>query len=261
MKIIEAYWEKRNLGLLSKEIVVELGDTVAEVGKVLKEVYGEYIVVSLPSGRKDLYDLMTAYSYSFVESTIHLEMNICAYHLKEDQKEIASHLTYTLNDINVRERIEQEIRKGMYNTDRISIDNRFSQKDTTNHYLGFLNDELSRGATIMEFKYNGLPIGYSCLRRTSDMKWHQSLVGMYEIYRGKGLGFSFSYLQAKELAQRQVSILSTVVSSNNIASLHVHTKNGFVPINIRYVFVKHLREEDRINGAKDFNCDSLLSIC
>lgn len=261
MKIIEAHWEKRNLGLLSKEIVVELGDTVAEVDKALTEVRGEYIVVSLPSCRKDLYDLMTDYSYSFVESTIHLEMDIRAYHLGEHQKEIASHLTYTLNSVNARERVEQEIRKGMYTTDRISIDNRFSPKDTINHYLGFLNDELARGATIMEFQYNGLPVGYSCLKKISDIKWHQSLVGMYEICRGKGLGFSFSYLQAKELAQKHVSVLSTVVSSNNVASLHVHTKNGFVPTNIRYLFVKHFREEAKIDEAKDFNCDSVLPIC
>lgn len=248
MKIIDAYWEKRNLNLTSKEIHVELNDSREDVIAALESIYGEYIVVSLPIGRKDLYDLMVTYQYSFVEAAFQLEMNVGQFQLDSRYRDIAMHLSCLANSKNARERVEQEIQIGMYTTDRVSIDPFFQKNDTINRYIGFLSDELARGAEIWEFMYDTIPIGYTCTRKVNETTYHQSLVGMYQQSRGKGLGFAFAYLQAKELMARGVSILSTVVSSNNMASMHVHTKNGFVPVGTKYIFVKHTNIEERLGG-------------
>lgn len=239
MKIIDAYWEKRNLGLNSIEVHVDIGDTSESLDAALKSIKGDYIVVSLPVDRKDLYDLMLANGYTFIEAKVSLELDLIGFQFDRYNEDIKNELSCWINENGVKERVEREIKMGMYTSDRISLDPYFGKKDTMNRYMGFLSDELSKNAEILEFKYNNIPIGYSCIRKVDETTYYQSLVGMYALFRGKGLGFSFVYLQAKELLMRGVHKLITIVSSNNVASFRVHIENGFVPTKVEYIFVKH----------------------
>jgi len=60
MKITDAYWEKRNLGITCTEIIIENGDQLShleEINDVLECV--EYVVVKVPVARFEMNNYLT----------------------------------------------------------------------------------------------------------------------------------------------------------------------------------------------------------
>ena len=49
MKVIDAVWEKENLGVETKEVVIDHGDCKRNALKFLETVSAEYVVVKIPS--------------------------------------------------------------------------------------------------------------------------------------------------------------------------------------------------------------------
>ena len=76
MKIVNAFWEKRNLGVDSIEMEVENDDTYENVEKALKEVKGQYLALKVPSSRTDITWLVAKYGYVYVEDMMFLEHNL-----------------------------------------------------------------------------------------------------------------------------------------------------------------------------------------
>ena len=66
MKIIDAVWEKRNLGVETVEFVVENSDTEIVMGEIL-EAEKQYNVVKLPTNKPELMKLLQENGYRFVE--------------------------------------------------------------------------------------------------------------------------------------------------------------------------------------------------
>ena len=56
MKIIDAYWEKRNLGVSTKEVLVEEQDSAIDIKKALSAIEhdAEYLVFKVPIARFDI---------------------------------------------------------------------------------------------------------------------------------------------------------------------------------------------------------------
>lgn len=70
MKVINAYWEKRNLGVETKELICENADTIDEVKAKIKEVVAEYVVVKIPSERMDLSRHIQKMGFCYIEDLI-----------------------------------------------------------------------------------------------------------------------------------------------------------------------------------------------
>jgi len=239
VKIIQAKWEKRNLGINCLQIHVKNTDSAEQLSSVLKKYSEQYMVVKLPILRMDLYDLLLREQYCFIETMFHLENNITEYCIDMRKEHSANQMSYTLNSCDSEKRIRSEIENGMFNTDRISIDGYFNAKQTAKRYMGMIYDETLKGAELMEFFFQNEAFGFSCLRQITKECYYQSLVGLYPKYHNKGLGFAIAYLPIMELRRRGALKLTTGVSSNNFASLYTHLHNAFLPTNIEYVFVKH----------------------
>ena len=73
MKIVDAAWEKRNLLLETKEIIVQEGDTTEELEEALRNSNEEYVVVKLPLTEIEKKFLLTDYGYTHVELMADLE--------------------------------------------------------------------------------------------------------------------------------------------------------------------------------------------
>ena len=70
MKIIDTFWEKENLGVTSKEFVVDLNDSVNAVRTELATLNDQYIVVKIPASQFDITTLVQDMGYRFVEEMI-----------------------------------------------------------------------------------------------------------------------------------------------------------------------------------------------
>lgn len=239
MKIVDAVWEKRNLGLSCVEITAQRDDTVRQLDKALLGIEVDYTVVKVPTCRMDLSTRLMNHGFCFVETLFSLEKKLGEHPLTGAQQEKARHMDYRLQLDESRERIQREIQAGMYTTDRISVDSHFSPRQTADRYIGMLSDELRRGAEIIEYYFHGEPFGFSCFRQVEAERYYQALTGIYHPYRGKGLGFALAHLPERELLRRGAAILTTGVSTNNETSLRVHLQSGFLPVETTYVFVRH----------------------
>ena len=239
VKIVEAVWEKRNLGVGCMEITVGREDMVGELEVALSNIEVDYTVVKIPTCRMDLSECLLGQGFCFVEVLFSLEKQLGKYFLTDEQQEKAHYMTYHLQLDESKERIWNEIQMGMYTTDRISVDRYFNSRKTADRYIGMLLDELQCGAEIIEYCFNSEPFGFSCFRKIGVGRYYQALTGIYSSYRGKGLGFALAYLPECELLRRGAEILATGVSTNNEVSLRVHLQNGFLPIETTYVYVQH----------------------
>lgn len=239
MKIVDAYWEKRNLGINCIEITVEQTDEVEELKQALQQTNAAYIVVKVPELRMDMFQELTARGYCFVETLIGLEKKIELPRLCHEQKCKLPYLSYQIDAAGSRDRVAEQIDLGLFNTDRISIDSHFSKADAMNRYNGMLTDELVRGGELMEYLWEEEPIGFTCFRNISQDEYYQSLSGIYEKYRGHGFGFLPSYFPIIEMEKRSAKRVVTSISTNNVPSLRVHIRDGYVPKTIKNIFVKH----------------------
>lgn len=239
MKVIDAAWEKRNMGISCVEINVEREESAQKLESVLATISADYIVVKIPTCKMELSKMLTQKGFCFIETLFSLEKQLGKCSPQGAEGEKGNHMTYCLNLDESKKRVIDEIRMGMYTTDRISIDKHFTTKQTADRYIGMLEDELRRGADLMEYCFDGKPFGFSCFRQAAVERYYQALTGIYSTHRGKGLGFALAYLPECELLRRGAEKLTTGVSTNNEASLKVHLRNGFLPIETTYVYVKH----------------------
>ena len=72
MKIVNAEWEKRNLGVETIEISIDRNDSLSEVEAAVKNPNAQYIVLKIPNDRVDIIFAVQKYGYIFIEGMVHL---------------------------------------------------------------------------------------------------------------------------------------------------------------------------------------------
>ena len=88
MKIIDAVWEKENLGVETKEIVIEKGDAKSAVLKSLSEIFAQYLVVKVPSDFEPIsYELFNL-GFVFIETMNRLGNNMQLKPISEQKQKI-----------------------------------------------------------------------------------------------------------------------------------------------------------------------------
>ena len=73
MKIVDAVWEKRNLGVDVTEIVCEASDSKEELISALSKVKAPYSVCKVPSGAVELLLCAQEQGYQVIEMLIGME--------------------------------------------------------------------------------------------------------------------------------------------------------------------------------------------
>lgn len=239
MKVIDAVWEKRNLKVDTVEVEIELDDSLDGITEVLETVERkyQYIVVKVPVRRADIMHLLYGERYEYVE-----DMVFFIHNLQEVQRTRVMQRMY--NAVSVREcndqdieEIYQEIRKGIFSTDRISLDPHFSGEIATERYINWTKDEVMRGTKLYNYVYKDENIGFFALRETEKGVYISFLGGIFEKYRASGLG---AVVKAPEVvAKLGGKKLYTEVSLNNPGQIKNLILNGYTLEKTRHVYVKH----------------------
>ena len=76
MKIVNAVWEERNLGVTTTEITIEKNDDPRYVDEQLSIIGSEYSVIRVPSGMGDVLKTVQDNGYKFIEDMIHVEHDL-----------------------------------------------------------------------------------------------------------------------------------------------------------------------------------------
>lgn len=240
MKVVDAVWEKRNLGVTSVEMEVELNDTLEEIEKVLQNVKGQYLVLKVPSGRTDVTWLVAKYGYVYVEDMMFLEHD-----LKPIERTPLQQRLYDAVKMEpMREEdfkiLFEEIDKGSFSFDRISNDPYFTAEQSIRRFRNWLNDERERGAEFLKGMKNGEMIGFFTIRDTGDGVYTSALGGTFMKWRRGGLGTNVQ--TPEEVKKRGGKKVVLGVSTNNMVQIRALIQNGYFPLKVNHVYVKHCDE-------------------
>jgi hypothetical protein len=239
LKVIDAVWEKRNLGVTCFEVTIETTDTLEDVKNRLPHLAAQYVVIKVPTGRSDIMFCISEMGYIFIEGSIHITRTVKNLELFGIQKRLADSVGYALMDKGDIKVLQDEIRKGMHDTDRIYLDANFTRKQSAERYIGWIQDEIVHGSDVYKLTYKGESIGYFTMKDLGDGVYYPFLAGMYKSHNNSGLGFNIAYKPMCEIAARGGKLISTYISTNNERVVRILVSMGFSFDQINYVYVKH----------------------
>jgi len=239
MKIIDAVWEQRNMGVKTNEIIIDGSESIDVIRSSLTEINSDYIVVKIPVGRIDINLLLSHMGFSFMETMLQIEHRTdnIIYHSPRLKEAVDSISFIPINSI---DRVCENINKGMFTSDRVALDPCFSKEQAINRYVGWIHDEYDRGTLFFEYYHADEVIGFICLRPVDETKTTYAVFsGLYPKENRFSPGSAIMYKQLDVARHIGAEKLMTYISTNNTAVVHIDTQCGFVVRDTKYIFVKH----------------------
>ena len=239
MKIINAVWEKRNIGLETIEIVVSESDSWNELKEVIvKEPY-QYLVIKVPPSRTDLMFKASSLGLVFVELLTRAHFSGHPPALSSLEKRVINSLAWGEMTASNKERLFEEISLGLFKTDRVAVDPSLGIKQSSMRFLGWLNDELISGSDLYEITKGKELIGFFLIRKSGYESSEAILAGLCEKYQKSGLGFILNHLEIEASNRMGLTSVYSTFSSNNRGALAIHMSMGYRVDSQYYVYVKH----------------------
>lgn len=241
MRIINAEWEKRNLGVDCTEFEIAQGEDIDEARNIIQSYQTEYQIAKVPVGNVGMQLMLQELDFRFYETNLQLERRISG---AESLPRIYSRFE---NDITFRdatdgeiEDIFREVADGhMFTTDKVALDPHFSPELSGRRYSLWARDILETGAKTVVGLYKGEVASFT-IYEIKDRYYQAFIGGMLGRYRDMGLGFIPLYVTAKHISQEGGGLLRTGVSSNNPAILRLQLSFGAYIKNMTNIFIKHL---------------------
>jgi hypothetical protein len=238
VRFVEAWWEHRNLGVVTYEGEVESTDAPEVVREALTELPDGYHVIKVSVGQVALMRVLEEAGFSFTECSVQVAHDLRLAEPIGLFKRLVDATSIVRLDCAGICVVEEEIRKGMFATDRVVLDPRFSLQQAANRYVNWLRDEIERGAHVRELWASGRRAGFFVLRIGDDGVAHSVLSGLYDAARTPGLGSVLLYRILTEAAALTASRLSSYISTNNPAVIKTHIGQGFSIVDLKYVYVR-----------------------
>lgn len=240
MRVIDAVWEKRNLGVEVQEIICDGTEPVDELKEQLLAVRVPYSVLKIPSGCTDLLMAGQSAGYCFVETAISLDGKVSTMELPRLYQRFEPLIEVSRAEGEALDKILQEIETGdIFETDRIARDPYFSQQIAGMRYANWTKDELDRGAEAVISYYKKQPVAFGINLCSEGTVFDAFLGGVFTESANKGLGFLALYANMESIRQQGGTRIVTRVSSNNLPILRLHMQYGYGITDMNYILVKH----------------------
>lgn len=244
MKVIHAVWEKRNLGIDCYEVELEAQDSFNEFKDWEASACGEYMVVKVPVERDDIFLKMPSLGYTFIEMATQCHYdNTREFVLNSVQKRLMDQISCVPMDSESLDYMFCQMEAGLFVTDRIAIDPCFSVKMANHRYIGWIKDEIERGATIYKILYRDNHVGFMGMKLRADGQCYAFLGGIYKKFQRIGIGSIMNYLEIIEAKKCGATKLYSAFSSNNRGAYAVHLFMGYILDKSYYVYIKHLNNK------------------
>lgn len=239
MKIIDAKWDTISLKKKTYEIIIDNSDTIDNINKALLDIDAEYVVVKVPSGLATIDLELQKMGFVFVEEQITVEHDLHEVKRPSVLQRMYDSMEYSLMTGEEFSFLIDEVKDGLFSTDRISIDSHFGIEYSINRYVNWINQLHNSDAYIYALKYKNDLEGFVIIKKSiKEDEYDSVLGGAFKKYRNSGLGLVQKEQDiVKSLGGKK---LYTSVSSNNVSQLKALIVNGYIPVKITKVFVKHI---------------------
>ena len=235
MKIINATWEKRNLGCDAYEIQIERKD-LKNFSSIMSELKkqdfsGAYVTVKMPVGNLEALHALEDDGFRFMETQFHMVRDLINYETPElisrlknilEQKEVEK------NDVSWRS-IVNLMTSDMFYTDRIYLDPKLKSGTSCKRYQNWIMDLVHNPeAHLFVYNHKEVPIGFGLVKMNSETGIVDDLLeGVFEKYQDSGLGFMMFDIALKSYQRYGMRKLETSISSNNPAIINLDLVFGY----------------------------------
>ena len=248
MKVIDAVWEKRNLGVNTLEIEIEDSDFTIHKNDIKKRILNcideskyQYYVLKFDTRNNSLYTLMDELGFHFVEAQFDFSIYKKDY-LSVDHSKIERFNSLEVNEYNDEKYYDfiiSKINEGIFATDRIALDPYFGKQVSNMRYANWVRDLIGKdGYSIYIATYDGKEVGFS-LNKYIDKTCYGLLGGLFQEYQSSGLGLFLHYVDLNKVFEKY-DVMKTTLSSNNIKVINLWQYFSAKMSRIRYVYVKHI---------------------
>lgn len=241
MRIVNAYWEKANLGVETVEINCEGDESGSELKRILDEISTPYSVLKIPAGNFELLSIGQDCGYRVIELNFRLIGDIKTAKLPSMYKRFEPHVNVSTATEEIREKVLNEIFEGnIFSTDRIAIDPKFSRKLAGNRYCNWCRDAINKGASLEIAYYKNEPVAFNINAQPDDKRVCNGLLGgVFVEALNRGLGFLVLYTELESCKKLGGKAVISTVSSNNLPIMKLHMQYGFDIKEANYVLIKH----------------------
>lgn len=245
MRIIDANWEERNLGVTCYEFHMEVKDDI----KYLKETYDglvekQYMVARIPSSKYEFVDYFQKQGYRFIESAVTLEHDLQNINIPKRILRICDKCTWELMKEEELSQLSEEVYKNIFKTDRIYVDPMFTRQQAAQRYDFWIKDLIRAGSIPYKVIYAGETVGFFLNKEITANVYDGLLAATYSAYEGSGMGYCIQYAGIKSAIERGADKYIGHVSANNPEVLKVLLSIGFSIKTIEYIFIKHNKGDE-----------------
>lgn len=244
MRTTHATWELENIGADAWEITLDASDTPEALEAEERRIAAlgaQYIVVKTPVNCSRLLFGLPKLGYAFVEMVFHVMIRRDAYHMPDVIARFDRGLKVTeIREADGRERVYALIRRGIFVSDRVSIDPVFGVSKGGNRYANWLKSMLEKGGFLYEVSSGEKPIGFFVICRKDADTVDPVLMGMYDEGNDRGMGALLHKKTLDTCFTHDCKRLTSTIVSNNAKVLHVYVNAGATITDTLYTYVKHL---------------------
>lgn len=121
MNVINAVWEMENLGVETKEIVVEQSDCKRDVLKLLEDISAQYLVVKIPSDFESVSYELSQLGFVFIETMNQLSNGLQLKPISEHKQKIVQETDFVeMSNADFEYMCRKIMESLMFRTDRIA---------------------------------------------------------------------------------------------------------------------------------------------
>lgn len=251
MQIIDAIWERRNLGIDAVEIKItndDLSDISATMMRINSpEFAGKYVTVKVPVGNLDIVHTLEDAGFRFMENQFHAEKSLNNYETPKLIRQMRNPLTQheIPHDADAWRAVVDLMTDNMFYTDRIYLDNAFPRGTSRTRYQNWTMDLVhDPNAHLFVYKFKDTPVGFGLVKMNPDTHVIDDLLeGVFEAYQDTGFGVMIFDLALRSYQQRGMTKLITSISSNNTSIVSLDLMFGYTITSQEYVFRKFYNGE------------------
>lgn len=247
MKIVNAVWEKRNLGCDAYEISLDKKDLERSPESLLEELRAQnfshaYVVLKMPVGNLKILHALEDEGFRFMETQLYLRDHFAPLETPEQiQKWMQGMERVTVEK--TREawgRVIERITPGMFKTDRISLDPLWGEDVACRRYKNWCWDLFGNPNSWMWLlKVDGKEISFGVNVRDEKTGMEDGILGgVFSEYQGNGYGVF-------QILNTGCSKLKILISSNNSNILRIYQNYGMIIYKERYVLRKIYSQQNK----------------
>lgn len=245
MQTTHAVWELENIGVDAWEIALDATDTPEALAAKEKQLIAqgaEYIVVKTPVNCPALLFGLPKLGYTYVETVFHVMIRRGEYHMPQAVARFDRGLTVIKRtEEQDLERVYALIRKGVFVSDRVSIDPAFGVIAGGNRYANWLKTMLGKGGFLYEVQSGEKPVGFFVICRKDEATVDPVLMGLYDEQNDRGMGALLHKKTLDTCFTHDCKRLTSTIVSNNAKVLRVYVNAGATITDTLYTYVKHMK--------------------